>query len=202
MKYKIFLLFLFLSSISTTCFSQKEKIIEGSWENLQGITQYSLVFNYSDLKVNRYESEEAFKKDMIDKFDEVGYGSNTYEETWINAREKRYEPKFITSFNLRFDDKEVYANKGNERAEYVMKVHTTHIVTGFTNGTMHKASKVDAVISIYKKDAPDTVLLKVKYTRAQGNNAMPFNITPGYTVAESYAKLAKTFATRIKRKVL
>ncbi|MDN3710510.1 hypothetical protein QW060_27325 [Myroides ceti] len=48
-------------------FSQKLKTEQGSINNLKGIKSYNLVFDYSNLKVDKFETEEAFLKDKMAK---------------------------------------------------------------------------------------------------------------------------------------
>ncbi len=53
--------------ISTISYSQKGKILEGRFKNLKGIREYDLVFDYSDLQVNDFNSEEEFLEDKVNK---------------------------------------------------------------------------------------------------------------------------------------
>ncbi|HAB28515.1 MAG TPA: hypothetical protein DCE27_13045, partial [Xanthomarina gelatinilytica] len=104
MKKLLFLALLFSTSL---LFSQKSKVQEGDWKNLKGITEYNLVFDYANLEIPKYDSEEDFLKDKMAKRDEKEPGTGEkFKESWFADRENRYEPKFIESFNKRFDDGE------------------------------------------------------------------------------------------------
>jgi acyl-homoserine lactone acylase PvdQ len=61
-------------------------------------------------------------------------------------------------------------------------------------------SKINAIVSVYKKGAPDNIIFKVQYTKAEGNGAMGNDYNSGYRISEAYAKLAKTIAKTIKKK--
>ncbi|HLV69384.1 MAG TPA: hypothetical protein VKY34_01670, partial [Xanthomarina sp.] len=130
---------------------------------------------------------------------EPGTGEK-FKESWFADRENRYEPKFIESFNKRFDDGEIKVDKDLENAEYTMKVHTTLIFAGYNVGVSRRPSKIDAVISVYKNDNPDNVIFSVKYTNAEGSGAMGYDFDSGYRISESYAKLAKTLAKDITKR--
>lgn len=198
MKKLLFLALLFSTSL---LFSQKSKVQEGDWKNLKGITEYNLVFDYANLEIPKYDSEEDFLKDKMAKRDEKEPGTGEkFKESWFADRENRYEPKFIESFNKRFDDGEIKVDKDLGDAEYTMKVHTTLIFAGYNVGVSRRPSKIDAVISVYKKDNPDTVIFSVKYTNAEGSGAMGYDFDSGYRISESYAKLAKTFAKDLSKK--
>ena len=181
-------------------FSQKAKVQEGNIKNLKGISQYDLVFDYSDVQIPKYDTEEDFLKDKMDKRDEKEPGTGEkFKKSWYSDREARYEPKFIESFNKRFDDGQVKVGM-NLGSEYIMKVHTTLLYAGYNVGISRKNAKIDAVISVYKKDNPTELLYSVKYTKAEGGGAMGHDYDSGYRISECYAKLAKTWAKTILKK--
>lgn len=198
MKKSIVMIVLLFST--AVMFSQKAKVLEGNIKNLKGITQYDLVFEYENLEIPKYDSEEEFLKDKMQKREEKEAGAGEkFKKSWFADREERYEPKFIESFNKRFDDNEVKVGK-ETGAAYVMKVETTFMYAGYNVGVMRQNSKVDAIISVYKKEDPSTLLYSVKYTKAQGNGAMGYDFDSGYRISEAYAKLAKTLAITIRKK--
>ncbi|MGV6829772.1 MAG: hypothetical protein ACWA45_10285 [Flavobacteriales bacterium] len=196
MKTKTLLIALFITSF---IFAQKAKVLDGSFKNLKGITEYNLEFDYSDLEIPKYKSEEEFLADKMKKRDEKEPGTGQkFKDSWFADREARYEPKFIESFNKRYDN--IKVNKGLDNATYTMKVHTTLLYAGYNVGVMRQNAKIDAIITVYKKDNPDEILLSVKYTRAEGGGAMGYDFNSGYRISECYAKLAKTLAKTIAKK--
>lgn len=104
---KLVLSLLFVSSVMT---AQKMKVLSGNFQNLKGITEYNLTFDYSNLKIDKFDTEEAFLKDKMEKREEKGTDED-FKKSWFADRENRYEPKFIESFNKRFDNREVTAAK-------------------------------------------------------------------------------------------
>ena len=50
MKKQLTLVFAVL--IAATTFAQKAKVLKGDFKDLKGITEYNLVFDYSDLEIN------------------------------------------------------------------------------------------------------------------------------------------------------
>ncbi|GER58345.1 hypothetical protein [Patiriisocius marinus] len=197
MKKQLTLVFAVL--IAATTFAQKAKVLKGDFKDLKGITEYNLVFDYSDLEIPKYDNEEAFLEDKMAKREKKEAGSGEkFKASWFSDREERYEPKFIESFNKRYEEFQV--GKDLPNAEYTMKVHTTLLYAGYNVGVMRQPSKVDAIITIYKTDNPDDVLFSVKYKKAEGNGAMGYDFDSGYRISESYAKLAKTLAKTINKK--
>ena len=193
----IILMFLCTSFI----YAQKSKVQQGDWKNLKGITKFNLVFDYSNLEIPKYDNEEAFLKDKMQQREEKEQGDGErFKKSWFDDRENRYEPKFIESFNKRWDESEVVVGKDLADADYTIKIHTTFMYPGYNVGVMRQNSKIDAVLTIYKKDNPNTPVFEVKYTKAEGSGALGYDFNSGYRISEAYAKLAKTFAAELKKK--
>jgi len=187
---------------TTFGYSQKAKDLAGDIKNLKGITQYDLVFDYENVQIPKYDSEEAFLKDKMDKRDEKDTGTGEdFRKSWFSDREERYEPKYIESFNKRFDNGEVKVGK-DLGSDYIMKIKTTLMYAGYNVGVVRQNSKIDAIISVYKKDNPSDILYSVQYTQAEGSGAMGYDFDSGYRIAEAYAKLAKTWAGTIQKKTM
>lgn len=196
-QLSVFVAILFVS----LTFAQKAKIQDGEWSNLKGITKYNLVFDYSDLEIPKYDSEEEFLKDKMKKRDDKKPGDGErFKKEWFADREDRYEPKFIESFNKRWKKNEVEVGKDLSDAEYTINIHTTFMYPGYNVGIVRKNSKIDAVLSVYKNSDPSKILFSVKYIKAEGYGAMGNDYNSGYRISEAYAKLAKTFAGHLKKK--
>ena len=197
MKKIVLILSILLSS--TVMFSQKVKVIEGDFKNLKGIAVYNLEFDYTGVQIPKYDSEEAFLKDKMEKREhkKVGAGEE-FKTSWFADREERYEPKFIESFNKRFDG-EVRVAKDID-AEYTMKIHSTMMWAGYNVGIVRKNAKLEATVSVYKTSNPSEVLWSANYTKVEGSGAMGYDFDSGYRISEAYAKLAKEVAYNIKKK--
>ena len=199
MKKSIVLAFVMISSIA---FAQKLKVTNGDIKNLKEITTYNLEFDYTDVQIPKFDSEEDFLADKMQKREEKeAGGGEKFKKSWFADREERYRPKFTESFNKRFDDGEVSAGI-NPDAEYTMMVHSTRIYAGYNVGVVRRNAEIDAIITVFETANPDNVLFSGEYTRAQGNGAMGYDFDTGFRISECYAKLAKTFAGYIKKKAL
>lgn len=199
MKKHITLLLLLITSI---VFAQKSKVIDGKWKNLEDIKNYNLVFDYSDLEIPKYESEEAFLKDKMQKREDKNPGDGErFKKNWFEDRGRHYEPKFIESFNKRWKNQEIQVGKDMSNADYTIKIHTTFMYPGYHVGVWRQNSKIDAILSVFKNDAPNKILFSVKYKGAQGNGAFGHDYNAAFRISEAYAKLAKTFAANLKKKL-
>ena len=198
MKKQFTILFVMITALG---FSQKAKVLEGDFKNLKGISEYNLVFDYTDVAIPKYKSEEEFLKDKMKKRDDKEPGTGQkFKDSWFADRENKYEPKFIESFNKRFDNGEVKVDRGLNEVEYTINIQTTLLYVGYNVGVSRKNAKIDAVITVYKNENPDKAILKVSYEKAEGGGAMGYDYDSGYRISECYAKLAKTFAKTIIKK--
>ena len=198
MKKRLILLALMLTTVAI--YSQKMKVSDGNFKNLKGITTYKLEFDYSDVKIPKYDSEEDFLDDKMAKREEKEAGTGEkFKASWFSDRAERYEPKYIESFNKRFEDGEVSVGSDIEDAKYVMKIHTTKLYAGYNVGIVRRNAEIDAVITIYEAANPSNILLSGKYKDVQGNGAMGYDFNSGYRISECYAKLAKNVAKSIKK---
>ncbi len=188
------LMLIAIALLSVTGFGQK--VTSGSFKSLKNITEYDLVFEYAGLTVDKFKTEEDFLADKMKKREEKGT-SEDFKTSWFADREKRYEPKFIESFNKRFDGK-VKADKGLASAGYTMTIKTVWIHPGHNIGISRSNSKITAEITVAEKANPSNVLLVVKYEKVEGAGAMGYDFDSGYRISECYAKLAKELASDIK----
>lgn len=197
MKHFFLLALLFSTSYG---FAQKYKAQEGNIKNLKGIGSYNIIFDYSNLEIPKYDSEDDFLADKMQKREEKEAGAGeVFKKSWFSDREEFYEPKFIESFNKRFDEV-IKVGKENSDATHTMKVHSTLIYAGYNVGVWRQNAKIDAVISIYETANPDTIIYSGKYVDVPGAGAMGYDYNSGYRISEAYAKLAKSFAGLIKKK--
>ncbi len=183
--------------------AQKLKEIDGNPKDLKDIKEYALEFDYSDLEIPKYDSEEDFLADKMKKREEKEAGAGEkFKNSWFSDREEHYEPKFIESFNKRFKEGVLSVSKDNEEAEYTMKVHSNKIYAGYNVGIVRHNAEIDVTFSIYETANPGNVLFSGKFYDVQGEGAMGYDFNTGYRISECYAKAAKSFAAFLKKKAL
>ncbi len=185
------LLFIATLVFTTALMAQKAKVTKGDWGNLKGISEYNVVFDYSDLQIPKYDSEEEFLKDKMAKRDEKEPGTGEkFKESWYSDREAYYEPRFIETFNDRYKDGAVKVEK-DSNAEYTMKVHTTMIYPGYNVGLVRHNSKLEVTISVYKTAEPDNAIFSADYTKIEGQGNGGFDFNSGQRIADAYIIFAR-----------
>jgi len=187
--------------VSTTAMGQKLIEQEGDIKNLKDIKVYMMEFDYTDVQIPKFDNEEAFLKDKMDKRNEKEAGDGErFKKSWFDDRPERYHPKFIESFNKRFGDSAVQVQE--QDADYTMKIHTTKLYPGYNVGIVRHNAEIDATITVFKTGDESNVLFSGSYKDVQGSGAMGYDYDSGYRISECYAKLAKTFAKDLEKKAL
>ncbi len=181
-----------------TMVAQKGKVVQGKWKSLDGIEQFDLEFDYSNVKIPEFDKEEDYITQKMKEKDEDEPGQGEiWKQKYFADREDHFEPKFIESFNKRGDQK---VSKSSDDSQYILKVIITNSYNGWNVGVMRKAARIDATIIIHKKE-DDTPIFMVNYENVKGADAMGFDFESHIRVAEAYAKLAKSFMSDFKKKV-
>ena len=178
--------------VTTSLVAQKANVTKGDWKDLKGITEYTLEFDYSDLEIPKYDSEEEFLEDKMAKREEKEPGTGEqFKESWFSDREEYYEPRFIETFNDRYKDGAVKVDRDLGSADYTMKVHTTFIFPGYNVGVVRKNSKIEVTIDVFKNDNPDNIIFSVDYTKVEGAGNGGYDFNSGQRIADAYIILSR-----------
>ena len=178
--------------VTTSLVAQKANVTKGDWKDLKGITEYTLEFDYSDLEIPKYDSEEEFLEDKMAKREEKEPGTGEqFKESWFSDREEYYEPRFIETFNDRYKDGAVKVDRDLGSADYTMKVHTTFIYPGYNVGVVRKNSKIEVTIDVFKNDNPDNIIFSVDYTKVEGAGNGGYDFNSGQRIADDYIILSR-----------
>lgn len=189
---KVLLFLVFLVSVTMT--AQRYELLEGDLKNLKGISEYNITFDYSDMKVHGYESEEAFLNDKMDKRRNVEGKAEKFREEWFSDRENRYEPLFIAYFNKRFAKGEIKLVK-DTALKYTMNVKTVWVYPGY----VVEPAKITAIITVYETGNTKSVLAALEFEKSIGLEDNQYNGHRGERMAGAYEKLAKNMVIQLKR---
>jgi len=182
--------------VTSTVFSQRFDIQSGSLKNLKGITQYNVTFDYNDLTVHGFDSEEAYLLEKMKKREEKGHDED-FKAEWFESRSRLYEPAFVNYFNKSFKKGEIQVGTFPE-AKYTMHVKTLWVYPGYNAGTAIEPAKITALITIKETLNPDNVLVAVLFEKSIGLEHELGN-TLGDRISWAYEKLAKNLSMQLKR---
>ncbi|RZJ35258.1 MAG: hypothetical protein EOO51_06380 [Flavobacterium sp.] len=195
MKTRYVLLLFFICGAAK---AQRYNLISGGFSNLKGISEYNIVFDYSELTVHGFESEAAYLKDKMDKRQTREGKAEEFERNWYENRQNKYEPKFIESFNNRFEKNEITVGK-NPNAKYTMTIKTTWIYPGYNAVAAVEPAKISALVTVNESANPKNQLIAVEFNKTIGLEHRMLEFDQGIWIAGAYEKLARNIAIQLKR---
>ncbi len=157
--------------VSIQVFGQKFEVDKGSIDNIVGIKQYKLVFEYpSNLEIHKYGSESEFLEYQINKRESKIPGSGEeFKDLWFKNRENRYEPTFVREFNdFYLEDRHVTVSRNYQEAEHTMIVKVHFIHPGKDIVLWHQKAELEVTFEIYRTDDLETLLFSTKPLQIHG----------------------------------
>ena len=194
LKKSMLLMFL---SVGSLVFAQRFDIQQGGLKNLKGISQYHVAFDYNDIKIHGFESEEAYLRDKMQKREKVAGKAEKFREDWFTYRTQLYEPAFISYFNKSFKKGEIQVGSLPE-AKYTMTIKTLWVYPGYNAGTAIEPAKITALVTITETQNPDNVLVKILFDKSIGLEHDLGN-TIGDRISWAYEKIARNLSLQLKR---
>jgi len=199
MKKSIVLVLLLVSGV---IMAQKTEVLAGSFENLKGITEYNLVFDYNGLIVDGIPEDEFlnYRIKEQDYKNSLEENAKLFKANWHSYKESHFAPKFIASFNKRFDGK-VKADRNLTTAKYTGTVKATYMHPGYAGSG--DSPVTNATLTITETANPANVLLVYTFTMEKNVPKELFYGSyahdAGKIIGENYSKFAKMFAADLKK---
>jgi hypothetical protein len=189
MKFKFLFVILF---VINSGYSQRFKILEGKLENLKNISSFRTEFNYENIQVHGFNSEEEFLKEKMEKRKDNPDKAAEFKTSWYSNREQYYNPAFVEYFNNYFKNQECKIESGSA---YLMKVNLTWIYTGYAV----EPAKISAVINFYEANNPSKKLLSIEFDKVIGYEKKMVMVHDHERIAGAFEKLARNLAIQLKR---
>jgi hypothetical protein len=187
MKTDRFLMLCLIVLISTTSFGQKIKVVKGNINELAGISELKIAYDYEGLGVGKFDVEADYidKKVSEKNEDEAGTG-DLWKEKWFEDRPLKYEPKFE---ELLGNYAPTIKSGPDVEAEITMMVHTTFIEPGYNVGVSRKPALINLELTFLRGEES---ILEMTLTKSPGSGAMGNDYDTGYRISEAYAKAGKS----------
>jgi hypothetical protein len=169
MKKKLLLGLTFLIAIAS--YGQKYEARQGDVNNLLGIKQYKVVFEYAEaLEIPTYSSEEAFITTHIEELkNKKDVDPATFRALWFKNRETIYEPTFIKEFNdFRLGDRHVAVSRNYEEARHSMLVKVKLVYPGYEGFIWDKAARLEVTIHFTDSESPNVILFATETVKVHG----------------------------------
>lgn len=188
---------LLMCSISLVSFAQKLKLVEGDLKSLAGQQEINTEFDYSQMKVGKFDREEDYvskKKEEYNK-KEAGKG-DSWAKAWVDDRSNRFEPKF----NELFAKSSGITSGTSKNSKYTMIVKTTFTEPGYNIGVWRGNAEINAEITIVETADRKKVVAKIKMDKALGRTFGGYDFDTGLRIGEAYADGGKALGKFIKNK--
>ena len=190
--------FILLVALAVSTVAIAQKPTKGSFAPLKGETEFNIVFDYENIQVDKFKTEEAFLKDKMDKRQEKGTAED-FKAMWFADRAGKYQPKFIECFNAANARKGISVQNDHSKAKYTVHVKTTWIYPGYNIGVQRQPAKLKAIITIYETANPKNVIVSVPFNKVVGSGSMGFDYNEGSRIADAYCILARQFSKSLNK---
>jgi hypothetical protein len=183
---KLFLTVVALAAVTTV--SAQAKLVSGKIGALKSESAIRIEFSYDNMSIGDGKKSEAdYIKEKKESYNqkEAGRGDK-WAAAWIDDRENRFEPKFITLF-------EKYSKlKTSNDAKYTMIVHTTRTEPGWNVAApIRKSARIDADVLIVETANKNNIIAKIEVKDSPGSGGMGMDYDTGLRIQEAYAKAGK-----------
>ncbi len=173
--------------------AQKVKNTSGNADILKPETSVNIEFNYDNISVGKYKSEQEYITAKTEEYNkkEAGKG-DTWAASWQNDKQSRFEPKFIELFKL---------NSGMSvmtEAKYTLIFKTLSMEPGFNVGVMRKNAEIDAEVWIVETANKSNKLATFTISNVPGGTAFGYDFDTGLRISEAYANAGKKLGKSLK----
>jgi hypothetical protein len=201
---KIILSILAICLFSSQLSAQKIKVVTGDLSSFVGLTEINVEYNYDDMGVGKFKTEEAYIEKKKNEYneDEPGKGDR-WEEEWHADKENTYQMKFEQLFNLVMLSEETGMEVGFfPSSDYTLIVKTTFLEPGFNIGISRKDASINVELMLVKSEEPENIITQINMDKVPGRGAMGGDFDTEYRIGEAYAKCGKELAQYIYKKGL
>lgn len=166
---------------------------------LADVKTVNIVYDYTDLGVGAFRKEEDYIKKHCEDLEKKETGTcDKFKTGWVDARTRRYEPKFEEMFKkIGMKEINMDGNNNSKTSDYTLVVHTVFIELGTNAGIYKKPAYIDLECTFKDKQGKDLCVFYLK--NAVGADVMGVDFAVEARVVESYAKAAKMLVLGIKK---
>lgn len=198
MKKVLYLLTILLLTGGYAAQAQKVKLLEGKLDMLKSEEKLNLEYNYSEMGVGKFKSEEEYlakKKADYDK-KEPGRGDQ-WESSWKADRKNRFQPQFEELFS-----KHSGMTAGNiPSAKYTLIFKTTYTEPGYNVYVTRKNAEIDGEALLVETADKSKVIARMSVLNCPGRTFGGNDYDTGERIQEAYAVAGKGLGKFFKDKL-
>jgi len=198
-KISILFLLSFFVFAGSNGFSQKLK--SGDLSGLKGQKVINLQFDYSKMKVGKYDNEEEYIKNATADRNKKKEGSGeAWAVKWRADETGRYPGAFGDAFNNKADACGLELKENATDARFTLIVHTVFLEQGVEAIVAAKASEVELVVDLVETKAPDKAIASIESSGKGSTTRMSVGGAPvsketydaGLRISQAYETAAKS----------
>lgn len=171
--------------------AQKIVLKSGSFDFIKGQKSLMVKYDYSNMAVGKFAKEEDYVNEKVAEGNsaEAGKGDK-WKSEWYGKRTNAYEPAFEELFNKGMEKDGMVCSQNAKDATYGILVHTVFTDVGYFIGISSKPAYIDAEVTFTNLSSGEVMaVLFVEKCPGVGG------------IKESYAKLGKSLAVYIQKKL-
>lgn len=194
---KINLLLLLVAS-PLLVFGQKYKVTGGDYAALNGVTEFNVEVDYSQVT---YYNEKMSEAKYIEKRikDKDGDDVNAIKKEWDKTKSERIPEKVTTLANKYCKTGQNFA-ENNSAAKITMIVRPQWIYPGWFGGVKRQPSKLEVIYDFVDSANPSKVLLSIKCTKAVGDIYLVGIPNTNLRITEAFAHSTKGLVRLLDKK--
>jgi hypothetical protein len=184
------------------------KLTSGDISVLKGQGEVNLQFDYSQMAVGKFKTEDAYvdnKKTELNKH-KAGSGDD-WAEKWKTDKTEKYQPGFERGMNMVLSRFNFAARENAVTAKYTLLVHTTFLeigmasVVGYGFGPAgHKDTYISASVDLVETENPSKVLATIEMKRENSEYQGGWtDVDTGMRIQGSYTRAGQDLAGFIYR---
>ncbi|HTX88580.1 MAG TPA: hypothetical protein VMC08_06290 [Bacteroidales bacterium] len=176
-----------------------QKISSGDLKVLKGQSTVSLTYDFSHMKVGKYDNEEDYIKAGTAERNKKKAGSgDEWATKWASDKADRFEPMFMKSFNAIGDKCGLTGKQDFTEAKYTLVIHTVYLEQGFQSGVgPSKSAYINLVVDLVETANPGTVLATIEYPKVPSVNMMGYDYDTGERIKSCYDRAGENIAALI-----
>jgi hypothetical protein len=179
------------------------KLTSGDISVLKGQSEVNLQFDYSQMAVGKFKTEDAYVDNRKTEMNKHKAGSgDDWAEKWKNDKTDKYQPGFERGMNMVLANFNFNARENAVTAKYTLLVHTTFLeigtssVVGYGFGpAAHKETYISVSIDLVETENPAkvhaTIEMKRENSEYQGGWT---DVDTGMRIQGSYTRAGQDLA--------
>jgi hypothetical protein len=179
------------------------KLTSGDISVLKGQSEVNLQFDYSQMAVGKFKTEDAYVDNRKTEMNKHKSGSgDDWADKWKNDKTDKYQPGFERGMNMVLANFNFNARENAVTAKYTLLVHTTFLeigtssVVGYGFGYAgHKDTYISVSVDVVETENPTKVLATIEMKRENSEYQGGWSdVDAGMRIQGSYTRAGQDFA--------